>query len=98
MEIFCLLFRIQKLRIHAKEHMAQTQLLDPENPFFEVFVCPELGILQCGGIEIFGKTLSAFLCLIGWSVFFCYWINRNCINYSEAFLCYKSEYATSDLN
>lgn len=35
--------------------MAQTQHLDPENPFFEVFVCPELGILQCGGIEIFGK-------------------------------------------
>lgn len=35
--------------------MAQTTQLDPENPFFEVFVCPELGILRCGGIEIFGE-------------------------------------------
>lgn len=56
-EFFC---RIQKLRINAKDHMARTQHLDPENPFFEVFVCPELGVLQCGGIEIFGKyTLFA---------------------------------------
>lgn len=37
--------------------MAKTQHLDPENPLFEVFVCPELGILQCGGIEIFGKGI-----------------------------------------
>lgn len=37
--------------------MAQTTSLDPENPFFEVFVSPELGILRCGGIEIFGKKL-----------------------------------------
>lgn len=43
------------MRINAKEHMAQTQHLNPENPCFEVFVSPELGILQCGGIEIFGK-------------------------------------------
>lgn len=35
--------------------MLQTQRLDPENPSFEVFVSPELGTLQCGGIEIFGK-------------------------------------------
>lgn len=35
--------------------MQQSTLMDPENAFFEVFVCPELGILRCGGIEIFGK-------------------------------------------
>lgn len=38
--------------------MNQTTTLDPENPFFEVFVCPELGILRCGGIEIFGMTTN----------------------------------------
>lgn len=43
------------MRINAKDHMTQTTNLDPENPFFEVFVCPELGILRCGGIEIFGE-------------------------------------------
>lgn len=47
--------RIQRLRINAKDHMIQTTTLDPENPFFEVFVCPELGMLRCGGIEIFGE-------------------------------------------
>lgn len=51
-------YRIQRLRINAKDHVAKAQLLDPENPFFEVFVCPELGILKCGGIEIFGKYLK----------------------------------------
>lgn len=43
--------------------MAKSQQLDPENPFFEVFVCPELGILRCGGIEIFGEYSSIF----GWN-------------------------------
>lgn len=47
--------RIQKMRINAKEHMALTEHLDPENPYFEVFVCPELQTLISGGIEIFGK-------------------------------------------
>lgn len=38
--------------------MTLSTSLDPENPFFEVFVCPELGILRCGGIEIFGMTTN----------------------------------------
>lgn len=42
--------------------MKKSQELDPENPFFEVFVCPELGILRCGGIEIFGEYSSLFSC------------------------------------
>lgn len=50
------LYRIQKMRINAKEHMAQsTKFADPENGFFEVFICPELQTLRCGGIEIIGK-------------------------------------------
>lgn len=44
------------MRINAKDHMAQTEHLDPENPYFEVFVCPELQTLVSGGIEIFGTT------------------------------------------
>lgn len=52
--------RIQKLRINAKDHMNQATKLDPENPFFEVFVCPELGILRCGGIEIFGEYKNIY--------------------------------------
>lgn len=34
--------------------MQQTTLLDPDNQFFEVQICPKLQILRCGGIEIFG--------------------------------------------
>lgn len=53
------LYRIQKMRINAKEHMAQsTQFADPENGFFEVFICPELQTLRCGGIEIIGKQMD----------------------------------------
>lgn len=37
--------------------MRQSANMDPENAFFEVFVCPELGILRCGGIEIFGNFI-----------------------------------------
>lgn len=49
-------FRIQKMRINAKEHMAQTRDSgDRENTLFEVQICPKLQILRCGGIEIFGK-------------------------------------------
>lgn len=61
--------RIQRLRINAKDHMAQSQRLDPENPFFEVFVCPELGILRCGGIEIFGKCFCLFTNFIASNIF-----------------------------
>ena len=50
-------FRIQKMRINAKYHMAQIEKLDPTNPYFEVHVCPELETLVAGGIEIFGKIL-----------------------------------------
>lgn len=50
-------FRIQKLRINAKDHINWSASLDPENPYFDVQVCPELGILIAGGIEIFGKTI-----------------------------------------
>lgn len=46
--------RIEKMRINAKDHMALTANLDPENPYFDVQVSPELGILIAGGIEIFG--------------------------------------------
>lgn len=43
------------MRINAKEHMAlSTKFADPENGFFEVFICPELQTLRCGGIEIIG--------------------------------------------
>lgn len=48
------------MRINAKYHLAQTENLDPENPYFEVQVCPELETLVAGGIEIFGNNL---LCL-----------------------------------
>lgn len=44
------------MRINAKHHMAQAATLDPENPYFEVHVCPELGTLVSGGIEIFGRN------------------------------------------
>lgn len=48
--------RIEKMRINAKDHMAQTANLDPENPYFDVQTSPELGILVAGGIEVFGKS------------------------------------------
>lgn len=49
------------MRINAKYHMQQTTTLDPENPYFEVQVCPKLQILRCGGIEIFGKFILVLL-------------------------------------
>lgn len=52
-------FRIQKMRINARDHIAQTEFLDPENPQFKVQVCPELETLVCGGIEIFGKFFDS---------------------------------------
>ncbi|KAG4069737.1 hypothetical protein HA402_003178 [Bradysia odoriphaga] len=51
--------RIQKMRINAQEHMAMAANLDPEDPCFEVQVCPTLGILISGGIEIFGVHTSS---------------------------------------
>lgn len=50
--------RIQKMRINAKDHMLMTSKLTPENPCFEVQVCPTLGMLIAGGIEIFGIHTS----------------------------------------
>lgn len=50
--------RIQKMRINAKDHMQSTAKLNPEDPCFEVQVCPTLGILVAGGIEIFGMHTS----------------------------------------
>lgn len=38
--------------------MRMTSQLDPESPYFEVQVCPTLGILISGGIEIFGVHTS----------------------------------------
>lgn len=49
------LTRIQKMRINARQHLAQMEHLDPENPTIEVQVCPELQTLVAGGVEIFGK-------------------------------------------
>lgn len=46
--------RIERLRINARYHMAQTANLDPQNPYFDVHVCPELGTLVAGGIELVG--------------------------------------------
>lgn len=50
--------RIQKMRINAKDHMQSTARLNPEDPCFTVQVCPTLGILVAGGIEIFGMHTS----------------------------------------
>ena len=50
--------RIQKMRINAKDHMQMTASLNPEDPCFDVQVCPTLGILISGGIEIFGMHTS----------------------------------------
>lgn len=53
------------MRINAKEHMAlSTKFADPENGFFEVFICPELQTLRCGGIEIIGKQMKKKAILI----------------------------------
>lgn len=46
--------RIQKFRINAKDHMKMASQLDPKNPYFDVHMCKTLGILVCGGVEIFG--------------------------------------------
>lgn len=46
------------MRINANEHMNMASQLDPEDPCFEVQVCPVLGILISGGIEIFGVHTS----------------------------------------
>lgn len=40
--------------------MALSEHLNPQNPYFEVHVCPELSTLVAGGIEIFGKNLNQF--------------------------------------
>lgn len=50
--------RIQKMRINAKDHMAATEFLNPENPHFDVQIDPTLGILVAGGIEIIGLATS----------------------------------------
>lgn len=50
--------RIQRMRINAKDHMQSTAKLNPEDPCFEVQVCPTLGILVAGGIEITGIHTS----------------------------------------
>lgn len=50
--------RIQKMRINAKDHMQSTAELNPDDPCFDVQVCPTLGILVAGGIEIFGMSTS----------------------------------------
>lgn len=50
--------RIQRMRINAKDHMQMTSKLTPENPCFDVQVCPTLGMLVSGGIEIFGIHTS----------------------------------------
>lgn len=52
------------MRINAKEHMAHAATLNPENPYFEVHVCPELGTLVSGGIEIFGILVFSLYVLI----------------------------------
>lgn len=54
--------RIEKMRINAKDHMALTANLDPANPYFDVQVSPELGILVAGGIEIFGTHSASAVC------------------------------------
>lgn len=52
-----ILYRIERMRINSKDHMELIRQLDPKNPHFEVHVCPELGTLIAGGIEIFGTIL-----------------------------------------
>lgn len=67
---FLLKYRIEKMRINAKEHMAKSAALDPENPCFEVFICPELGTLASGGIEIFGRSSLFYFYFYFISIFF----------------------------
>lgn len=51
--------RIQKLRIHATDHMKMVSQSDSENPCFEVNACKTLEMLVCGGVEIFGIHTSS---------------------------------------
>lgn len=51
--------RIQQLRINPRDHMAQFEQLDPENPYFEVHLNAELGIIQSGGVEIVGLVTNS---------------------------------------
>lgn len=44
--------RIQKIRINEVEHKRLASKLDPNNSAFDVRVCPELGIVTAGGVEI----------------------------------------------
>lgn len=44
--------RIQKIRINEIEHMRQAAEFKSNQAEFEVKVCPELGILTAGGVEI----------------------------------------------
>lgn len=44
--------RIQKIRINEVEHKRLAAELDPKNSTFDVRVCPELGIVTAGGVEI----------------------------------------------
>lgn len=46
------------MRINASDHMNLAAKLDPDDPCFEVQVCPILGILISGGIELFGVHTS----------------------------------------
>lgn len=46
------------MRINAQDHMNMVAKLDPDDPCFEVQICPTLGILISGGIEIFGVHTS----------------------------------------
>lgn len=49
---------IQKLVINPKIHLQMANLLDEENPVFDVYSCPRLNILRSGGIEIRGLQAS----------------------------------------
>lgn len=50
--------RIQKLRINATDHIRMASQLDPAHPYFDVKMCKTLGILVCGGVEVFGMHTS----------------------------------------
>lgn len=51
--------RIQQLRINPRDHMAQFEQLDPENPHFEVHLNADLGIIQSGGVEFVGLVTNS---------------------------------------
>lgn len=53
--------RIQKLRINPRDHMAQFEQLDPENPYFEVHLNADLGIIQSGGVEFVGLVTNSVI-------------------------------------